>query len=934
MEKTIKPLHPTETSQQFTLVKLPIQEIIAQDYHITLSPEEERPFLVAQGSSLLFDQIERLRGTSSRHISELILVKAKKSPKTTPALTHILNQGFFYNGTRYKRFGKSASQGKDGITAFLTEAMFEELYRITQMDIAVKECVISKYESQRCLVFSSCTLIKDYMPRIVMIGEYQKVLKDQYIRYVTERQKEITDEKTGELKTIAVKEISEGCHDITLSPFDGCGCHELEFAQVTSKALNLDYTAIGNQIRLPFLKGYSVYVPFREIFREMGITHITDVYGHSHNIEEIDCIWNISMFKGHSLFLEQYKEQAWEQYRKTLKKYDFKLGISKYSHHKKDFPLKARMNFQYLQCLDLWNETYQKHFEEKETPYDILSPNAEGKIIHLAKYTTDLFQKIIKGEKFYTYMFLGMAPKDSKAYSKYMEAIQINDRMLQDPAVRQFLYRKLKKQITEAKLGKIYADGFYHTIVGDMIGYLEYAAGLEPTGCLHAQEFYAPTLPEGEALSFRSPLVDPSEVNQIRLASNEMTRQWLSYFKNQDVAMVNMYDLSLPQQGGADCDGDAVFLCCDPALSGTRISKPIIIDIADKATTVKKPYTQEHITAYEIATRDSRIGEITNCATSIENKFPCNPDIAKMYSDMTSLLRIIQGKEIDSIKTGTRWSMNSGLRRHLKQLPWFLLYNYPKKLEALEALRQKNSTIKNPKDKLPYPAFFSPSPMNELCDYINTWEKKHLIWEHTAADNRDILLNHGFPLDDRKILRQIRHMVNEFSNRFRELLACAQEEKTESDFGELHLLVETYQNKLSQIEGIATEEELANYVIKVCYANLSISKQLAWAGYGDYILKNLRENSPSQTPVAIEEIPAPTGLANTNSLVQNDLPPRQSFPEGSGCLAEAQNDLPPNHSFLEGSGCPEENSCYEYLGKYYILKNAVSKHHKEDESHL
>lgn len=840
-------------SLQFTLVKLPIQEIIRQDYSVTLSPEEELPFLVSQGNSLLFDQIARLRGQESSHITELILITAKKSPSTASALKHILAEGFFYGGIHYRRFGKSASQAKEGITAFVAESIFEELYRITQLDLKVKECVISKYESQRCLVFSSCTLIENKIPRIVIIDEYEKVLKDQYIRYVKNVPKTIIDSETGEPKAVTVKEVTEGFRNIPLSPFDGCGCHELEFSQAAQKSLHLDYLPSGAQVRLPFLKGFSVYVPFRAIFHEMGVTEIRDVYGSCHKIEDIDCIWNVSMFKGHRMFLEKYGSCAFEQYMAVLKKYEFKLGISKYSHHVKDFPRKSRMNFQYLQCLDLWNENYRKHFEDK-SPYEILSPENEGKIIRLARYTTDLFEKIIKGEPFYTCMFLGMNGRNPKNYNQYMEALRINQRMLKDTAVQNFLYRSLKKQITEAKLGKIYADGFYHTIVGDMIGYLEYAAGREPLGCLKAQEFYAPALPEGNTLSFRSPLVDSSEVNQIRLVSNEILQTWFSHFKEQDIAMINMYDLSLPQQGGADCDGDAVFLCHDSALADSRISKPIIIDVEDKAAAGKKTYTLEHIIDYEIATRDSRIGEITNCATSIENKWPANEELSKMYSDMTSMLRIIQGKEIDSIKTGTRWHMNPGLRKHLKQLPWFLLYRYPKKLKTFESLRQKNKELADSEDKLPLPGFFSPSPMNELCDYVNTWEKRHFIWNRPAEDNRDILLNRNYSLSDRQILRQIRHSINEFSSSLRILLNKSQEEKTESDFDEIALMTAAWKEKLARAVSLSDEEELANYVIKVCYSHPSLSKQPAWSGYGDYILKNLRENSPRQAGYSIVEI--------------------------------------------------------------------------------
>ncbi len=872
----------TANSIQYTLVKLPIQLIIDSDCQVLLSQEEEADYLIAQGDSLLFDQIQRLRGIPQKHIPELILVTAKKSPKIIPKLREILAHGFVYNGRRYLRFGKSASQSKDGITAFVSKDIFEPLYQISQLDLPVKECVISKYEAQRCLLFSSCTLIPDFMPRIVIIGEYQKTLQNQYIRYIVTRQKNIIDSNTGELKTITVRETAEGYRDIPLSPFDGCGCHELEFALKTSEVLGLDYTAAGTQVRLPFLKGFSVCVPFRQILSEMGIHEIQDIYGTVHKIQDIDCIWNVTMFKGHSMFQEAFGSEAWNTYLSVLEKYSFKLGISKYSHHKKDISLKARMNFQYLQCLDLWDENYINHIEHK-TNYDILSPESEGKIQKLARYTTDLFEKIIKGDEFYSMMFLGCS-QSGNSRGRYLEAVQINRRMLKDPAVRQFLYYRLKKQINDAKLGKVYADGFYHTIVGDMAGYLEFAAGKDPKGALAAGEFYAPSLPQGEALSFRSPLVDPSEVNQVQLISNPVLEQCFSHLKDQDIAMINMYDLSLPQQGGADCDGDAVFLCHDPALLGTRISKPVIIDIEDKAAARRRPYTPENLIDYEIATRDSRIGEITNCATSIENKLAKDEETARRYQDMASLLRIIQGKEIDSIKTGIRWHLNSSLRYHLKKLPWFLLHNYPKKLKTYEQIQQKNKEIKNPADRLPLPAYFSPSPMNELCSYICSWEKQKLLWDNTAADNRDILLNHKYSLADRKILREVRHIINDYHSALRELLSRLGEEQTEQNFSEINLLTETYQKKLLNLDETCSKEELANYVIKACYSNASMGKQLAWGGFGDYILQNLRENSPKSDSFTIQETAPLEGMEylgkyyKCTKTFRNDCPHKEELP--------------------------------------------------------
>lgn len=84
-------------------------------------------------------------------------------------------------------------------------------------------------------------------------------------------------------------------------------------------------------------------------------------------------------------------------------------------------------------------------------------------------------------------------------------------------------------------------------------------------------------------------------------------------------------------------------MCDEPIIINSKIDKPIILDVEDKVTAKSKPYNKENITEYEVMTRDNRIGEITNIATSIENKYTTKDEIKKLYSDYSSLLRICQG---------------------------------------------------------------------------------------------------------------------------------------------------------------------------------------------------------------------------------------------------------------------------------------------------
>lgn len=850
---------------RYTLIKIPIKELIRQNFNAFVSREKEisEEYLIAQGDSPLLDQIQRLRKEFSSHIKEMILVVAKKNPKQEKDLRYILENGFTYNGIHYSRFGKSASQGKDGITAFVCDSIFEELYRITQMDVKIDECVIAKYEAHRCLPFSSCTLIKNYMPNIVIIGEYEKTLHNQFIKYVVEKEKEFTEKESGKKKTYKSKEIEEGYKDIRISPFDGCGCHEYGFMEKVSAQLGLDYLAIGTQVRLPFLKGYSVYVPFRQILKEWGYDYITDIYGTRHPVSMIDCIWNISMFKGHGIFKEKYGNQAWTEYMNTLRKYELKLGISKYSHHVKHLNKYTRMNFQYLQCLDLWNKKYTDAYENHSlNDYDILDCNNDGKMVTLAKYTTALFEKIIKGDKFYTYKFMGVMDTDGyEPESRYLEAALINDIMLKDPAVKQFLYRKLKKSIDEAKVGKIYCSGFYHTGIGDMIGYLQYAVGKEPVGCLKERELYSGNFDCGDILSFRSPLVDPSEVNKIKIVRNDLINRWFGYFKEQDVVMFNMYDISLPQQGGADCDGDIFLLCDEPIIIDSRIGKHIILDTEDKITAQPKPYTKENLIEYEVMTRDNRIGEITNVATSIENRYTTDKDTQKLYSDYASLLRVFQGKEIDYLKTGFRWHMNRGLRMHLKQLPYFLLYNYPSKLKTYQTLSETNKQRKKKEDKVKLNAYHSPSPMNELCDYICTWEKKKILWDNNVEHLdgiRRLIINHDLDLSDRKNMKICRRLINQYAAEMKRHINLCREKSKDENYGfHMETVAAEYKKRLEE-ELRLDEELIANYVIKVSYSSVSISKSFAWSAYGNYIIDNLRNRTNPKRNVSIHEVPDKT----------------------------------------------------------------------------
>ena len=197
--------------------------------------------------------------------------------------------------------------------------------------------------------------------------------------------------------------------------------------------------------------------------------------------------------------------------------------------------------------------------------------------------------------------------------------------------------------------------------------------------------------------------------------------------------------------------------------------------------------------------------------------------------------------------------MNKQLRTHIKCLPYFLLYNYPEKLKTYEKAKKYNRAHN---DKLPLNAYHSPSPLNELCDYIDRWEKKKILWDRTYYDTRCIILDNNLDLSDKDISKRVRRILNDFGKDLKKLIG-AQRSKNSSDSLNLEPLIELHSQRLSELN--LDKVLLDNYVIKISYSSAAINKTLAWSICGDTLLENLRKNSPSQRRCCIVEVDDTSG---------------------------------------------------------------------------
>lgn len=103
-----------------------------------------------------------------------------------------------------------------------------------------------------------------------------------------------------------------------------------------------------------------------------------------------------------------------------------------------------------------------------------------------------------------------------------------------------------------------------------------------------------------------------------------------------------------------------------------------------------------------------------------------------------------------------------------------------------------------------------------------------------------------------------RRYINQYADEIRRHIKLRREKSDDENHKfNMDAIVTEYRKRI--LNELQIDEELiANYVIKASYSSISISKSFAWAGYGDYIIGNLRNNTNPKRNVSIQEVPYKT----------------------------------------------------------------------------
>lgn len=799
----------------YTIRKFQLREIIATNYKLIIPLEQESKYEIKQQDNMFFRQIRLITGKSDMYNPYVVFVNCKGCGKLNKELDFIIRNGFYINGVHFVITEKSASMSRNAILGFIDAEIEKEINKRITMDLDMSKTVMCKYLAYRGLMFSSCFNLENWHPKIIVVDDYEKVIENQLIRYAVDVVKEYIDKKTGKTKKYTEKSIMEGVRDVPILPFDGCGIMHPEIAKEIRGKLGLEKGCTSVMIRAPLVKGVLHEINYTDFLADKT-SEIKDIWGVEHDIHEPMIILTKSMYKGYKYFKKTNTIYDWIYYWEAFKKYEHCIGITKWNETAEEEDVYKEINYQILQTLDL--------------DYD--------DFISLAEDSVDWVNKIVNGDIIYTYCFLGLFNDRYNPSNDYAKAILKNPEMLKDPCVRKYIRGLLTKTIDLFKCGRLFIQAASRILTPDLIMLMEHIGGLEPKGCLESGEMYSRNIDgvcRGEWIVERNPHLAASENCVLNGVYNGLLSKYCSHLEG--ITMINGYDITLQRLNSADVDGDLVLTFQhDIIRKGINVDSAVTMDTEDKITVDEEEITIENMIKSILFSMDNRIGEYSNIATCYLNKQPQSEEQKKKYLDYVDLMSILNGKEIDSAKTGFKVVPPIYISKYAKPLPYFMKYagTYYRNLKKFNKAN---------------------SNMNRLCRDLEKWHNKIKYQVNVKDFNYRIMINDELIWED-ELLKKLEIVYLEFSKEIKELTKQRAMKMNSSNYhnyfgdctrGELlsskidfRYYYDLYTERCFEI--CSDVQMLANYLVHICYELYpKRDKNFAWIVAKEGIIKNIKQ---------------------------------------------------------------------------------------------
>jgi hypothetical protein len=806
------------------------------------------------------------------YIPDVVTVYSNRKKKD---YKKVCKNKFIINNITYSRLCAGAGQIRRNTVLFVNDNIKEELEKRMMCGLTKKrigKINLAKFSAYYSLYGSSTNIITT--PRVCVIKDYEYIFKNQKVDWIYEKD-------NGE------RDIEERVIDIPTNIWDGSGLVSVEMAEQWNKDLNIDdYKPSAYIVRSAWIKGLCVVFDWKRYAREIAHKeYITDVWGKTRHINDIDVILTTSQFKMWK------KYDNWEEYLKYHELYKHVWGCSRVN--KKEDKYFTQLNYQYLQSTSYTPENIKK----------------------LADFSINWIKNVLTGDKIYILLYLlGCHEYDSKIEEvekdtdlDIVKAIMYNDEILKDQYVKNRIYKSIEKKVKELKIGKLLVEGSYEFAIVDPYGFCEYVFGEIPVGLLKENQLWNKRwVDKGskEVSLMRSPLVSPNENQVLQVYSDEKCDNWFQTI--QSGVILNIWDTTLMRASDGDTDGD-LLLSTDNIYHVNSVDRTLNPITYEKSTVKEQTLSNGNLVKMDTKGFNTKIGFITNLATS----FLCLREIykkdSKEYKEFTrriNLLRFHQGSAIDAgkgniyIAPPKEWSKRVKINyetdnEEVKQKKYFqnklagnkksyfMCYIYPALMKKYKQHKESSNRISrgifglkldellNKKDKNDIqkkfvrnyynylPVLTNKSIMNELCRYVEKADFDMKYLKTQEEFDYSILMNDMYKVNPNSQMYQLilsilkkYHKIYELNTHERKNIQedydfysdLQTEEFEESYDDELKLLFQEIEGELYSV--CSNKHELSNYIVYIMYNHFkNKSKAIMWNIVGEEIIDVIKQRA-------------------------------------------------------------------------------------------
>lgn len=777
-------------------------------------------------------------------------------------------KGFKINNKNYVRLSCSASQARVDTVIFVEENTYKKVFKILCNGIDFKqEIVPSKFNAYFGLYSTSIYEVTE--PRVCVIKDYETEIY-RPIDFITE----FSDGDIVERKN----DVAIGCNY-----WDGMGIISPRMSKQWAKDLEVSYIPSNFIIRNSWVKGMVCTFDFHKFAREIAKKdYITDIYGVTYNIDEIDIILTESQFKLNKFY------KSWQEWLENTQKNKLCWGVSRVApQFDNEYML---TNYQFIQTLDL----------------------NEEEIKELAQPTIEWINSILNNYDLYATLFMSggfrneETVKDMLGYTEnpYTQAILYNPDMIKDKYIRKKIYNNIQNKIKKAMIGKILVRGNFQMMIADPYGLCEHAFGMNIKGLLKEGQHYSDFWNKRNVKkvdAMRSPLTHYSEHNILNLQNTEEMKEWYKYITTGII--FNTFGLDCVQHADSDFDGDIVATTDNPYFLKGVMNEFVPITYKKK-TALKDKITNENLYIADKNSFHSTIGTITNYSTSMYALLPLFDKSSNEYKELQRRLKILrkeQGSAIDHAKgiltkpfpkewinynrindddteeIKNKKEFNNRILAEKKPYFMYYLYNNSKKLYnkfknetniyskinfgiSIDELLKKENKTKEESEY--YELYKKRNPLNEsncvmniLCRYIEkvNEEEFKLFKENDKDYLLDLMYNKNYPIKQNK-LKKIETLYEEYIKDKRmdisENKGLAGESANDNDYSRYENVAQYYLNRALRI--CSNQQELANYAIELDYKiNDKTNKDFTWKVCKEGLIQNIKENNGNKVIVPI-----------------------------------------------------------------------------------